>query len=596
MAPLPCFLALLACLCLASAARADDEGERLRRLFDDRFERMLREFPSEAMERGDYRDADRLADEGLEAIERRHQDDRADLERWAAIDRSKLSGEDRTSYDVFGRSLALQVEGHRFRTFLAPIGGRFGPHQWIPQMGERVRFESAKDYEDYLQRLGQVPRAVDQVLERLAAGLAEKRVPPRVTLDGVPGQLDALLADGGPAALAEPFGRMPEHVPAEQGAALKARFESEALPAVRGALARLRAYVAETYLPGCREGVAASEWPDGAAWYQHALRVHTTTAKTAQEIHDLGLREVQRIRAEMAEVIARSDFLEKVPEAKELAPEGRFARFLRYLREDPRFYHQSAEALLAGYRDVCKRVDGWLPQAFRVLPRLPYGVKEIPAFMAPDQTTAYYVSGDIRNREAGWFFANTHALDQRPTYEMVPLALHEAVPGHHLQIALAQEIEGLPEFRKDARFTAYIEGWALYSERLGLEHGMYEDPYDDFGRLLYEMWRACRLVVDPGMHALGWSRERAIAYLRENTALSELNVETEIDRYIGWPGQATAYKIGELAIRDLRARAEIALGEAFDVRAFHDAVLGAGALPLDLLDARVQAWILAGGR
>jgi Bacterial protein of unknown function (DUF885)/Family of unknown function (DUF5329) len=268
-----------------------------------------------------------------------------------------------------------------------------------------------------------------------------------------------------------------------------------------------------------------------------------------------------------------------------------FAAFVKYLRTDARFYHDNEVALLAGYRDICKRVDPELARLFKTLPRLPYGVRPVPRFMAPTQTTAYYQSGDIRNAEPGYFYANTYALDQRPRYEMIPLALHEAVPGHHLQIAIAKELSGLPEFRKDADFTVFVEGWALYSERLGIEMGLFNDPYDNFGRLLYEMWRACRLVVDPGMHALGWSRDKAIAFMSDNTALSPLNIQNEVDRYINWPGQATAYKIGELKIRELRGKAEAALGTKFDLREFHDVVLGAGAVPLSTLERRVHEWL-----
>ncbi|MHC4827996.1 MAG: DUF885 domain-containing protein, partial [Planctomycetota bacterium] len=265
--------------------------------------------------------------------------------------------------------------------------------------------------------------------------------------------------------------------------------------------------------------------------------------------------------------------------------------FLNYLRTDPRFYHTSAESLLAEYRDICKQVDPWLPRLFGRLPRLTYGVRAIPDYMAPTQTTAYYQSGDLRNAEPGWFYANTYALDQRPKYEMIPLTLHEAVPGHHFQVALARELEDLPEFRRDWGFNAFGEGWALYAERLGIEMGLYGDPYDDFGRLLYEMWRACRLVVDPGMHAIGWSRDEAIEFMMANTALSRLNITTEVDRYISWPGQACAYKIGELKIRELRQRAESRLGQSFDLRAFHDVVLGAGSIPLTILEKRVDYWI-----
>ncbi|MFO0873862.1 MAG: DUF885 domain-containing protein [Phycisphaerales bacterium] len=396
--------------------------------------------------------------------------------------------------------------------------------------------------------------------------------------------------------LATPFDRMPASIDEATALALRKRFEGVAMPAVVDALRRYRDFVVDEYLPRCRETIAATALPDGEAYYAHCLRVHTTTNLGAREIHEIGLGEVRRIRREMIEVIHRTDFIDLHPDAASLDEEALFRRFIEYLRTDPRFYHTSDTELLTGYRDICKRVDGWLPRMFRVLPRLSYGVKPIPRFMAAAQTTAYYQPGDIRNGEAGYFCANTFRLEMRPKYEMVALSLHESVPGHHLQISLAKELEGLPEFRRQSRINAFVEGWALYAERLGVENGMYADPYDDFGRLLYEMWRACRLVVDPGMHALGWTREQAMAFLRDNTALSELNIQTEIDRYIGWPGQACGYKLGELTIRALRAEAERRLGPDFDIRAFHDAVLGAGALPLDLLEARVRQWIDAAAK
>jgi len=321
------------------------------------------------------------------------------------------------------------------------------------------------------------------------------------------------------------------------------------------------------------------------------LRVMTTTDLAAKQIHDIGQSEVKRIKAEMMNVIRSSDFYRERADSRKLEDQQLFNAFVRYLRNDPRFYHNTPDELLAGYRDICKQVDAQLPKFFKTLPRLPYGVDEIPSFMAPQQTTAYYQSGDIRNAQAGFFMANTYQLDQRPKYEMITLAMHEAVPGHHLQVALAQEMENQPEFRKDAWFTAYGEGWALYSERLAIEMGLITNSYDDFGRLTYEMWRACRLVVDTGMHALGWSRDQAIQFMLDNTALSELNIKNEIDRYIAWPGQATAYKIGELKIRELRAHAEKELGAKFDIRDFHDVVLGAGSVPLGVLERRVSQWI-----
>jgi len=574
-----------------TAATGGTASEQLRRLFDERFKWQMEQFPEMAMSKGDYSRADRLADFSLDAIQKRHDTTIDFLHRLSSIDRDALPENDRVNYELFALELQNAIDGNRFRTFLAPISGRSGPQQDIPQMAERVRFNSAEDYLNYLKRLEQVPKAVDQTIELLKTGLQEKRTCPRVTLAGVPDQFKSLIEEKGLNALSEPFAKIPPTIKEAEFKVLQEHFNTISLPTVRAALARLDSYFEKQYLPNCRQSIAATDWPDGADYYNFQLRVMTTTDMTAKQIHELGLSEVKRIKAEMMRVIRSSDFLSSHPEAAALDDQSLFNAFIRYLRTDPRFYYSQPQDLLTGYRDICKRVDAWLPKLFKTLPRLPYGVKEIPEFMAPQQTTAYYQQGDIRNAEPGYFMANTYALDQRPKYEMIPLAMHESVPGHHLQIALAQEMPDQPEFRKDAWFTAFGEGWALYSEHLGVEMGLYDDPYKDFGRLIYEMWRACRLVVDPGMHALGWSREQAVQFMLDNTALSELNINNEIDRYIAWPGQAVAYKIGELKIRELRERATKAMGEKFDLREFHDVVLSAGTIPLTVLERRVDDWI-----
>ena len=343
------------------------------------------------------------------------------------------------------------------------------------------------------------------------------------------------------------------------------------------------------YLPGARETIGASTLPDGEAWYAYRARRSTTTDMSPREIHELGLAEVERIRAEMEAVIASTA---EARAADPDAPEGDdFEAFAEWLRTDPRFYHDTPEALLAEYRDIAKRADPELASLFGTLPRLPYGVKAVPSFAEKSQTTAYYRGGSREAGRPGWFYANTYALDTRPRWEMEALTLHEAVPGHHLQIALAQEMEDLPRFRRHGGYTAFVEGWGLYAESLGEEMGFYEDPYSKFGQLTYEMWRAVRLVVDTGMHAFGWDRQRAIDFFAANSSKSLHDITVEIDRYIVWPGQALAYKIGELKIKELRARATEALGNDFDVREFHDVVLGAGAVPLEILERRVDAWI-----
>ena len=585
---------LLVALTAAAPAVAQPDADpttELYKLFREYDNWRMREFPEEAMARGNYRSADRITDMSLEAIERRDRERRALLLLLQDIDLTKVAESDRVSAELLQMLLRNATVDHQFRTHLAPIGTRFGPHLMIPQMGDTARFETLRDFRQYLKRLEQVPKLIADTIERMRLGLEEGRVPPRVAMAGVAEQVRALVTPNGLDRLADPFVRAPAIIDRAELQRLRDRFDDAVLPGVRAALEELAVFLEETYVPGCRVSIAAIEWPNGEAYYAHQLEVMTTSAMTAREIHGLGLREVARIRSEMIDVVKRSDFLKRWSQAVELDDDELLAAFIDYLRTSPRFYYTDAEDLLDGYRAICKTVDGHLPRFFNTLPRLPYGVEPIPDFMAQRQTTAYYRPGDLRNAQAGTFFANTYALDQRPTYEMKALSLHEAVPGHHLQMALAKELDDLPEFRRQVYITAFGEGWALYAERLGIEMGLYEDPYDDFGRLLYEMWRACRLVVDTGMHALGWSREDAIEFMRTNTALSELNIGNEVDRYIAWPGQACGYKIGELRIRELRSTAETMLGDKFDLREFHDVVLGAGAVPLPVMDRRVRDWI-----
>jgi uncharacterized protein (DUF885 family) len=548
-------------------------------------------YPEYALRRGVKDRAGELTDTSLAGVHKRRAGAATILESLREIDVNALSPADKLDHALLVRELALSEDGFQFNAWMMPVSGRGGPHQEIAQMGELATFAALDDYESYVKRLLGVPGMLLGTEEVMRAGLRDGVLPPKVTVLQVPAQIEAVrrgLRD----ALRRPFDAMPRSIGAEDRARLLADFEAT-LPKIDVALALFATFVREEYVPACRESIGASDMKDGRAWYEHQLKVHTTTDRTAEAIHATGLAEVARIRAEMMQVIARTDWHAADPARAALDEDARFAAFIGYLRTDPRFYCTSADELLARYREVCKRIDPKLPALFKTLPRLTYGVREIPRFMAPAQTTAYYQPGSPERGEPGYFYANTYALEQRPTYEFVPLSLHEAVPGHHFQIALAQELEGVREFRKDLDSTAYTEGWALYAERLGIEMGLFGDPYDDFGRLLYEMWRATRLVVDTGIHAFGWSRERAIEYMRTNTALSELNIVNEVDRYIGWPGQATGYKIGELEIRALRAKAEDALGKDFDIRLFHDAILLEGPLPLDVLAQKIDAWIEA---
>ncbi|MFU8830378.1 MAG: DUF885 domain-containing protein, partial [Phycisphaerales bacterium] len=361
---------------------------------------------------------------------------------------------------------------------------------------------------------------------------------------------------------------------------------------------RFATFMREEYIPACRDTIAARDGVDGLAGYEHQIRIMTTLELSAREIHDIGLVEVARIRAEMMGVIERSDFM-KMPIATAAGNDDEmFDAFTHYLRSEPRFYYDNADDLLNGYRAIAKLVDPELPALIRTLPRLPYGVREMPPFMAPTAPTAYYYSGSLKNGVPGYFVANTYRLDQRPKYEMIALTLHEAAPGHHIQNAIVLELEesGLHPWRMLQHYTAYGEGWALYSERLGLEMGggplgLYADPYDDFGRLSYEMWRAMRLVVDTGIHAFGWQREQAIDFMIANSALTRTNIEREVDRYIAWPAQALGYKLGEIEIRRLRERAESRLGDRFDIRDFHDQLLWSGSVPLPVLRQKIEDWI-----
>ena len=576
----------------AAQAPRNDAGQALDALITE-YERWVDDqYPEQAITRRRPTAADRITDASLRGYGMRAEHLKMVREELLAIDAARLDEADRLDRDLLLRELELGLRSFEFARWLAPVDARNGPQIDVPQFADHVAFERPQDYENYAKRFSAVPQSISDVEARLREGRVRGIMPPMACMEGVLQQFDAVLATklqstGAP--LREAAVRYGDLF----AAPLLADWERDRSRAL-DAMATLRTYLEQEYLKACRITVGCWDAPDGAAYYAFELSRFTTTDLTPAQVHALGLSEVARIRAEMLEVIARTNWAAADPARGALEPDVRFAAFIAFLRSDPRFYHTSADALLSGYRDICKRVDAELPRYFKVLPRCPYGVREIPRFMAPQQTTAYYMPGSIDGGLPGWFYANTFALDQRPTYEMIPLALHEAVPGHHLQIMLAEEMTGTRHFRKGIDSTAFVEGWALYSERIGIDMGFFrEDPYADFGRLLYEMWRATRLVVDTGLHHLRWERQQAIDFMKANTALSELNIAREVDRYIAWPGQACAYKIGELCIRGLRQDAEATLKDRFDVRGFHDAVLGAGPLPLPLLEARVRAWIAA---
>jgi uncharacterized protein (DUF885 family) len=423
---------------------------------------------------------------------------------------------------------------------------------------------------------------LEQTIWWMQEGLKRGYSPPKITLRDVPKQIaDVTPADPMKSALLQPFQKFPPGIRAADRERLTERAKQIYTSSMAPAFQKIYVYLVNTYIPACRESIAATALPDGAAAYAYHIRWETTVNLTPQRIHEIGLAEVKRIRGEMDKVIQSAGF------------KGSFHEFTDFLRTDPRFYYDRPEDLVNGYRIIAKKIDPELALEFGKLPRLPYGVKPVPDYDAPSQTTGYYEPGSPEAHRPGYFNVNTYKLEARPKWEMEALSLHESVPGHHLQFALAQEQENVPEFRKNIGYSAFVEGWALYCEGLGEDLGLYKDSYSKFGQLTYEMWRAVRLVVDTGMHSMGWTRQQSIDYFRENTGKTDQDITVEVDRYIVWPGQALAYKLVQLKIRELRGRAEKELGNRFDVRAFHDAVVEQGAVPLSFLETHMDAWIAA---
>ena len=555
-------------------------SDQLYQLIASQWQAWMQADPLFATSCGDHRFNDRLPDAGEEHYSSwrdRLVEFRTPLKK---IESGSLTPADRLNYDLFERMLdseiaALDQHGDRL-----PIARAGGFPTYFPDLYLQTPFVNVPDYENFLARLAGFHRYFDESIELMRLGLRTGYTPPRVTLAGVDQSLQAHIVDDPTRSLFfKPFEQFPTSVSGLD----RERLAAAALDVIRRSVVpayqALLRFLKMEYEPGSREGIAAAEFPNGAAFYQERIRYFTTLDLSPEAVHQTGQSEVRRIRVDMEAVIAQTGF------------KGSFGEFIAFLRSDPRFYVTTPAALLERTALVLKRMDGELPRLFKTLPRLPYGIREIPAFSAPGNTAAYYQPGTGDGTVAGCYYVNTYDLASRPLYEIEALSLHEAVPGHHLQIALQQELGDLPDFRRFAGFTSFVEGWALYSERLGLEAGFYQDPYSDFGRLSYEMWRACRLVVDTGMHAMGWTRQQAIDFMAANTSSTLLNITNEVDRYIAWPGQALAYKIGELKIRELRLLAEKELGPNFDLREFHDVVLLGGAVPLEVLEDRVQVWL-----
>ncbi len=564
---------------LASQCALAGASEDFHALLDEAWEFYLAENPMVASRAGDRRYNTEWRDRSLDAIKRRHLQRRDFLRRVYAIDKTALSDADHLNYELFRRDLQQRVDSHQFNGYLMPFSQRGGV-QNLDSQASYLRFDTVGDFEDWLARLDKIDTVIDHTIEVADRGIEKGFVLPRVLMERIPDQIAVQLVEEGEDS---PFYRTFETLPDAIKAKDQERLRAAAIKTIEGtvvpAYRKLARYFEKTYLPAARESVGLSSLPNGSAWYEFLARSFTTTLMTPDEIHRTGLEEVKRIRGEMQQIIDELEF------------DGDFQDFLTFLRTDPQFYYDNPDDLYEAYLATSKRIDPELVKLFGTLPRMPYGVKPIPDAIAPDTTTAYYSRPAADGSRAGIYWVNLYRPEVRPKYEIEVLSVHEAMPGHHLQLAIQQELGDMPNFRRYSGFTAFVEGWGLYSESLGYDLGLYKDPYSRFGALTYDMWRAVRLVVDTGIHYKGWTRQQAIDFFKDNAAKTEHDIVNEIDRYIVMPGQALAYKIGQLKILSLRASAEAALGDDFDVRDFHDALLGAGALPLDILQQRMDEWI-----
>ena len=556
-----------------------DPGEDFATLLTEAWEWQLTEYPVFASRLGDRRRNDQWQDLSLAAFTRRHEDQQAFLRRLRAIDSAALTADDQLNYDLFRRELENSIDAHQYKNYLMPMSQRGGV-QSLESTAETVRLATVEDYEDWLVRMASVETMIEQTMKLQEEGRKSGYMPPKILMERIPDQIGSqLVEDPGNSPFFIAFAEMPDAINETDQERLRQTAKDLIDESIVPAYRRFSRYFNDTYLPASRDSIGASSLPNGEAFYEYRTQSFTTTSMTPDEIHRLGLNEVKRIRGEMQLIIDELEF------------DGDFADFLNFLRTDPQFYYDTSEELFDGYLAVSKRIDPELVKLFGKLPRIPYGLRPIPDNIAPDTTTAYYNQPAADGSRPGYYYVNLYRPEVRPKYEMEVLSVHEAVPGHHLQISLQMELEETPEFRKYINFTAFTEGWGLYSESLGYELGLYKDPYSHFGALTYDMWRAVRLVVDTGMHYKGWTRQQAIDFFMNNAAKTETDIVNEIDRYISWPGQALAYKIGQLKMLELRRKCEGALGDDFDIKAFHDEMLGAGALPMEILETRMNRWL-----
>lgn len=586
MKPFAVFLATVLMLTAPAAFAAAPDAPaaaRLHTLLKQEWQRHLRENPIEASLDGFHAYDDEWPDLSLAGIARSHEEDKQALAALEKIDRAALSPEERLNYDLYAYKLKDRIAGYRFHDYLLALN-QLGGIQTTATLTRQLRFNTLDDYRNWVQRLQTFGPYMDQTIALLKQGIEEGMTEPQVVMKRVPHQIAAQIVEKPEKSpYYRPFRDMPDTIPAKQQAELRADAQEAIADVVVPAFRNFQDFFNNTYLPESRKTIAASTLPNGEDYYAYVVRHYTTTNMTPRQIYELGLKKVASIHAQMKQIFDQLGF------------KGSYRHFLHHLRTDPQFYYQDPQKLLDAYRAAAKSVDPHLVKFFptELLPRVTYGVRPIPKSLAPDTYPAYSVPPAGDGSVAGYMAVNLYKPESRPKYDIQVLTCHEARPGHQLQMPIAMELKGLPDFRRFSYFNAFGEGWALYSETLCDEMGLYDNPYARFGYLDYQMWRAVRLVVDTGMHEFGWSRERAIRYFKDNTALSVENITNEVDRYIAWPGQALAYMIGEITIQDLRAKAKAALGEDFNVRAFHGVVLGHGSLPMSILKQAVDRWIAA---
>ncbi len=556
------------------------DSQRLKKLFELDWDWQMHQFPESATYEGYPGQDDRWSDLSEETYKQIREDHIAELDFLNSIDQGKLCDSDRLNYDLFKDGVNRYLQGFKFHSEYLQVGPLGGIHQHAAETFEFMPTATLKNFQDRIIRLKKFPRVIEQATLLMKKGIKMGITPPQSTLVNVPKAVMAQLEeDPEKNPILASFQKMPKNISKKD----KARLKKEAALVLRNdvlpVMKKFHEFLTKTYIPACRKEIAWSALPMGQEWYSFLVRRYTTTDLSPQKIHEIGLAEVARIKKEMKKLLEKNQIQDDLPE------------FNQKINRDPKYFFKTRKEVLSHYQKISKEIDGKLPQVFGRLPKMKYEVRPVPEYSEKTQVTAYYDSGSVTTGRPGIFWANTYALDTRPIWEMTALFLHEAVPGHHLQISIAKELQGLPEFRKNMGFGAYVEGWGLYAEGLGEDLQAYHDVYSQYGRYAFEIWRSIRLVVDTGIHSMGWSREKAIQFFRENSPKSDHDIGVEVDRYIVLPAQALTYKIGELKFQEIRKAAEEKLGTRFDIRAFHDAVLGNGALPLDILEKRMKEWI-----